>query len=392
MKDNNDKGQEVQSRSERISEFNTIKKEYRELREKFLNPKPGMAEIPKIDLRTRAQRLISLALKLKEDFRQSAENGHPEHKDYVEKFEEEVRLRELDLKEYGSAMRDIPKTTFEDVAGLEDVKSTINDYLFALLNPQIADRYNIDTNIGLLMYGPPGTGKSMVAEAIANRLGVRFFTISPSQIFGSYVGESERNVRDLFEELRACDNGAVVLIDECEAIFSKRSANSDRSAIGVANQLLQEMNGVKDSGVKRRRVMVGATNRPEMMDPAYLRYKRFSRHFYIGMPVNDAKTTVIQKKMHKLPHEKRVIDEMLSVFNADEKTYTVADISNIIEQCAYLAMSEYRRLKESNPDATEVPITIHHFRTVMSTFAPSVTPEMLEEYFAFRDRMKNDRG
>lgn len=370
---------EEKSLNECKEEYVTLRREYMKMRED--SETPGI-EVPKIELKTRAQKLLSYALALKDRFEDLGK-----YQDKVDFFNSEIKSRKAELVGYGSAMSDIPKTTFEDVAGLEDVKATINDYLFALMNPDIAERYRIDTNIGLLMYGPPGTGKTMVAEAVANRLNVRFFTITPSQIFGSYVGESERNVRELFEELRACENGAVVLIDECEAIFGKRTGNSDRSSIGVANQLLQEMNGVKDTK-NSKRVMIGATNRPEMIDPAYLRYKRFSRHYLIGMPNDEARGIVIDHKMKKLPHEPMVIDEMKETF---DETYTCADISNVIEQCAYQAMSEYRLRKEVDPTAQEVKIGSRHFRQIMSHFERSVTPSMLKVYEDFREQMRNNQ-
>lgn len=290
------------------------------------------------------------------------------------------------LQKYGSSISGIPETTFDDIAGLEDVKETIKDYLFLLKNPSVAKAYRINTNLGILLYGPPGTGKTLVAEAIAHELDVRYFVITPSQIFGSYVGESEKNVRDVFEELRACTEGAVLLIDECESIFARRDNNTNRAAIGVANQLLQEMNGQGDSPTGKR-VIIGATNRPELMDEAYLRFKRFSLQFFIGMPNAEAKERVVDLRLKNRPCESDFKEEFMRRL-CEDNLYTCADISGIVEQCAYMAMSECRKKVESGSELGGrdefVKMTTKHLDAVLSRYSRSVTQHMLDEYEQFR--------
>ena len=148
------------------------------------------------------------------------------------------------------------------------------------------------------------------------------------------------------------------------------------------------MNGASDSPDGDKRVILGATNRPWLMDEAYLRFKRFSLQFYIGMPAPEAVKKVIELGLKKLPHDAQLKAEMLRVI---DDTFTCADISGIIEQCSYLAMEEYHenykaangRLGEEDEDM--VPIGIRHFRKVMDTFQKSVKPEDLEPYLEFRD-------
>ncbi len=320
-----------------------------------------------------------------------AKAGSAEHADFVkqrDRYTNEIYGLTEWLKKYGSPMSGIPKTTFDDVAGLEDVKSKIYDYLFMVNNPAVAEAYRIETNVGILLYGPPGTGKTLIAEAIANALNVRYFVITPSDIFGSYVGESEKNVRNIFEEMSVCTDGSVLLIDECESIFARREGNSNRSALGVANQLLQEMNGQGDKSAKR--VIIGATNRPELMDEAYLRYKRFSMQFYIGMPNNEAKERVVEINLRNRPYEESFKEELLRTLYTDN-LYTCADVSGIVEQCAYLAMQECRDMQMLNhslrfgENEPFVKMTPDHLETVLATYPHSVTQEMLAEYEAFRD-------
>ena len=193
-------------------------------------------------------------------------------------------------------------------------------------------------------------------------------------------------MRDIFAELRACEDGAVLLVDECESIFSRRGQDSNRAAIGVANQLLQEMNGANDSGEKR--VILGATNRPWDIDEAYLRYKRFSHQFYIGMPEQSARIKVIDANLARLPHEEELRTALISTLSDG---FTCADISGIIEQCSYLALEEYRKNTEISDGVSVdyVKIGVRHLDRVMQGFSKSVSQSLIKEYEAFREARKS---
>ncbi|MBE5732533.1 MAG: ATP-binding protein [Clostridiales bacterium] len=343
----------------------------------------------RIEIRTVAQDALSVVLELKHIYEDLCSVDNEKYAESLKKTVDQMNLWIKRLEKQGSSISGVPNTKFEEIAGLEDVKQTVRNYLFALKNPAVAKTYNISTNVGMLLYGPPGTGKTLIAKAIAHELGVRFFVITPSMIFGSYIGESEKNVRDIFTELRACKDGVVLLVDECESIFARRTGDSNRAAIGVANQLLQEMNGATDNPEGDKRVILGATNRPWLMDEAYLRYKRFSMQFYIGMPELEARKKVIDLGLAKLPYDSELKDEMVKVL---DDTYTCADISGIIEQCAYLAMEEFQSNTQANggnvKNTSIVNIGIRHFNKVMESFQKSVKPEDLVPYFQFRDERR----
>lgn len=373
-----------------------LKKQYDEnvRRVKDLRVKSDKDESLTLEIRLAAQEGFELAGELRAHYARLAGVAHGEKDREELEAQEKFYAKEVEnwskwLRKYGSPMSGIPKTTFDDIAGLDDVKATIKNYLFMLKNPEIAEAYRINTNLGILLYGPPGTGKTLVAEAIAHELNVRYFVITPSQIFGSYVGESEKNVRDVFAELRACKDGSVLLIDECESIFARRDSNTNRAAIGVANQLLQEMNGQGDAGVGRR-VILGATNRPELMDEAYLRYKRFSLQFYIGMPAEAAVKKVVALNLRKRPHDEVVETELIRRLLQDGY-YTCADISGIVEQCAYMALSECRKraedlgVSEYGEKMGYVNINLTHLNKVLENYPHSVTQDMLDEYQRFHD-------
>lgn len=382
--------------------INELRTEYDNICRKFpeLQKRSEKDEGAMLQVRLHAQDGFHLAGRLKSRYEallSATPAGSKEYQDFSKqiKFYDDQLVNWTDwLQKFGSPMSGLPSTTFDDIAGLEDVKATIRNYLFMLKNPNVAKAYHINTNLGILLYGPPGTGKTLIAEAIAHELGVRYFVITPSQIFGSYVGESEKNVRDVFAELRACKDGAVLLIDECESIFARRENSTNRAAIGVANQLLQEMNGQGDGQVTRR-VILGATNRPELMDEAYLRFKRFSLQFYIGMPAPEAKEKVVRLNLTKRPHDPIVMTELIRKLNQDNYL-TCADISGIVEQCAYKALAECREKTESNLSGENNPeivnIRLDHLNDVLSKYPRSVTQSMLDEYEAFRQSRLNPNG
>lgn len=191
-------------------------------------------------------------------------------------------------QDFGSTIKGrVPKTTLGDVKGLENVKKVVKSFIFLLQNPQIREYYHIDGGLGMMLYGAPGTGKSMFAEAVANALQLPLFTVTPADIFKSYVGESEQAVRQLFAELDANQDGAILFVDECESIFSKRNSETKDYKAAVTSEFLQRLNGEGVDGSKR--ILIGATNRPSIIDAAYLRYKKFSHIIHVGPPDIEAK-------------------------------------------------------------------------------------------------------
>ncbi len=119
---------------------------------------------------------------------------------------------------YGSVIKSrVPDTTLEDVKGLKDVKELVKSFIFMASNTSLVDYYKLEGGLGLLMYGAPGTGKTMFAEAIANAMRLPLFVVTPADVFKSYVGESEQAVKQIFQEIDACQDGAILFVDECES-------------------------------------------------------------------------------------------------------------------------------------------------------------------------------
>lgn len=278
-----------------------------------------------------------------------------------------------------SAKGKIPNTKLSDVKGLKEVHDIIESFIYMTKYPDIYKAYKLNSGLGILMYGPPGTGKTMIAEAIANELNVPFFLVTPADIFKSHVGESEEAVKLLFYEMECCTDGCVLFIDECESIFARRSENTERYQSAVTTELLQRMNGFGVDGSNR--VLIAATNRPEMIDPAYLRYKRFSTLVFIDLPDYEAKKAIITSKLKGLPLDESLsIDDVVQLACKPGKNYSGADLCGIIDAVAMSAVNKIRSLKLENP----INLTYEMFVEVFDSYPQTVSDESLEKYRNFK--------
>ena len=166
--------------------------------------------------------------------------------------------------------------TFTDIAGLDEVKETLRlRMIYPARNPQALSRYGLSMGGGMLLFGPPGTGKTLVARAVAGELDTPFFSIKPSDILSQYYGQSEARLAELFETVRGCSDGAVVFVDEIDAIGASRSrSDASEPSRRLLNQLLNELDGVH--GRPKGLLFLAATNEPWLLDQALLRPPRFS--------------------------------------------------------------------------------------------------------------------
>lgn len=280
---------------------------------------------------------------------------------------------------YGSVIKSkIPDTTFDDVKGLDEVKRLIKNFIFIAQNDHIIKHYKLDGGLGVLMYGPPGTGKTMVAEAIANAMRLPLFVMTPADIFKSYVGESEQAVKAIFEEIEMCEDGAILFIDECESIFSKRTSDTKDYKAAVTTELLQRMNGFGIDGSKR--IMIAATNRPDEIDPAYLRFKRFSHLIYVPLPDKAAIAAIVQSRLKGIELSNITIDEIVNAFTANSNLlYSAADICGIIEKTCMYAIESLQQSRINKP----IPLTREMFAMAFAANPPRLKKKDLEIYENF---------
>ena len=268
-----------------------------------------------------------------------------------------------------------PKMRFDDIAGLDDVKEQIRlKMILPFTHPEKAKKYKVKTGGGILLYGPPGTGKTMIAKAVAGELDATFFAIAPSEILNKWVGESEKNIRKLFEAARGSEK-AVVFIDEVESLVPKRR---DSEAGGVMQrvvpQILAELDGfdVKEGQCV---MFMGATNEPWNIDYAMLRPGRLDEKVYVGLPDPPARRKVLDLNLRDIP---LAGDVDLDGLAKRLEGYSGADIAYLCRKTAE------QMFLSSVKESDERPIGKAEFDRVLAKLRPSVNPADLERFKKFR--------
>ena len=226
-----------------------------------------------------------------------------------------------------------PKTTFADVAGMEEAKRQIRLRLIDPIKDRVrAQRYGIKPGGGILLYGPPGTGKTLLAKAVAGELDLPFFSITAADIFGKLVGDSEKNVRKLFREVRKHPL-SVVFIDELETIFPNRSVDVHETTRKVVAYMLQELDGI-DTG-KNPILLLGATNVPWMVDEAFLRPGRFDVKLFVGLPDPDARKAIVDRLCSL--GSVRPVPGLAEYISKRTENFSGADLKGIVDGIRQLA-------------------------------------------------------
>lgn len=221
----------------------------------------------------------------------------------------------------------VPSTTFDDIAGLEDVKQAVMyKVIYPQKFPEVYEMFKKRTGGGILLYGLPGTGKTLIAEAIAHETGATFFSVKCSDLGSKWFGETEQNIRDVFESARACEN-AVIFFDEIEAYATSRRENSamERSV----PEFLAQMQGVGASEERNKILIIGATNKPWKLDGAFLRPGRFDEKIYVPLPDEKSRRNIIDGRLVGVPTEE---DLDVEKFVGLTEGYNGADVDYLCEK------------------------------------------------------------
>ena len=214
-----------------------------------------------------------------------------------------------------SAMREVmlevSHVKWENVGGLEDAKIEVREAVeYPLTHRQKFEDLGIEPPRGVLLYGPPGTGKTLIAKAVASESGANFIPVRGPQLLSKWVGESERAVREVFKKARQVAP-SIIFFDEIDALAPSRGTSSDSHVIdNVLNQILTEMDGLEEL---KDVVVMGATNRPDIVDPALLRAGRFDRLVYIGEPTFEGRKKIIQIHTRYMPVEGSALEEIMNL-------------------------------------------------------------------------------
>lgn len=377
-------GGKVQS-EESLDELKAQFEESKNKIRKLVDGRKDKKDIPTEEKNKLSTEYLRASMLAKKIASRTTDNAEAEkYKDYSKKLGDTAAS-------YGSSVKSkIPDTTFDDVKGLEDVKKIVESFVFMAENPQIMKHYRLEGGLGMMMYGAPGTGKTMFAEALANKLQLPLFIVTPADIYKSYVGASEQAVRQIFDEIDACPDGAILFVDECESIFSRRTQDTKDYKSAVTTELLQRLNGFGVDGSKR--ILVGATNRPQDIDPAYLRYKRFSHRVHVTPPDLEAKRAILEGKLKGIELEGITVEEILQrtectrevelpvgTVTVKDAYYSAADICGLVEEACRLALERLQAMKSSIP----IPLTKDFFDKAFDKIKPSISAQLLKEYENF---------
>jgi transitional endoplasmic reticulum ATPase len=295
---------------------------------------------------------------------------------------------------------EVPTVTWDDVGGLEKTKKELQELVqYPVEFPEKFEKFGQSASKGVLFYGPPGCGKTLLAKAIANECQANFISIKGPELLTMWFGESEANVRQVFDRARGAAP-CVLFFDEIDSIGKKRgTGQGDAGGAGdrVINQLLTEMDGM---GKKKNVFIIGATNRPELLDPALMRPGRLDQIIYIPLPDTGARLSVLKASTRKSPIHKDVDLKYLAEFT---EGFSGADLSEICQRAAKFAISESIALdmqrkrereekgvpEEEEEDDNTVPfITRDHFEKAMEYARKSVSKEELQRYDRFAREMK----
>ncbi|MAH48341.1 ATPase [Candidatus Pacearchaeota archaeon] len=273
-----------------------------------------------------------------------------------------------------SAMREVlvetPNTKWNDIGGIEKAKQELKEAVeWPMKFPTSFERMGIKPPRGVLLYGPPGTGKTLLAKAVANESEANFIQVKGPSLLSMWVGKSEEGVRKIFERARQV-SPCVIFFDEIDSLAGKRGFETGTKVTErVLNQMLAEMDGIEDlSNV----IVIGATNRPDMLDTALMRPGRFDRIVYVGVPTKEGRETILKIHTKKMKANK-VLDKSVDIAKIAEELegYTGADIEALAREAAMLALRE---------DIENKKITKKHFEKAMEKVPASVSKSDQERY------------
>ena len=287
--------------------------------------------------------------------------------DYSMKMVEPSAMREV--------LIEIPKVKWEDVGGLEDVKKSMKEVIeWPLKYPDSFKRLGIKPPAGVLLFGPPGCGKTLLAKAVANESGANFISVKGPELLSMWVGESEKHIRDVFRRAKQVAP-AIIFFDEVDALVPRRgTGQGDNVSERVVSQLLAEISGLEDL---HDVIVIAATNRPDIIDPALLRPGRFDRQILVPTPDEKARLAILGVHTKDMPLTGDIDMKRLS---KESVGYSGADLGGLVREAGMNAM---RR----NTDAAVV--TRADFEHALKDIKPSVSEEMNQFYESILKKRKS---
>ena len=288
----------------------------------------------------------------------------------------EVELREEPIAGFEKTGGGI---TYEDIGGLRGEIQRVREMVeLPMKHPQVFKKLGIEPPQGVLLHGPPGTGKTLLAKAVANETSASFFSIAGPEIISKYYGESEQQLREIFEDAQD-ESPSIIFIDELDSIAPKREDVTGEVERRVVAQLLTLMDGLESRG---QVVVIGATNRVDSVDPALRRPGRFDREIEIGVPDENGREEILQIHTRGMPLSD---DVSLGSLAEDTHGFVGADIESLTKEAAMKALRRY--LPEIDLDESDIPPSLidrmivkrEDFRNALGEVSPSAMREVLVE-------------
>ena len=286
------------------------------------------------------------------------------------KIKEEDFVKSTNLVE-PSAMREwmveIPDMGWEDIGGLEEIKQELREAVeWPLKYPKLFEKAGIRPLNGILLFGPPGCGKTLLAKAIANESQSNFISIKGPEIFSKWVGESERAVREIFRKARQAAP-SIIYFDEIDAISAGRSNyEGTHTFASIVNQILVEMDGIEN---RKGIVIIASTNRPDIVDSAFLRPGRFDRLIFVEAPDYEARLKILEVHTKDMPLDE---DVSLKIIAQITEGYSGADLENVCREAGMEAIREKMEKIEK--------IEKKHFEFALSKIKSTLPRQMIERY------------
>ncbi len=285
-----------------------------------------------------------------------------------------------------SAMREVlvevPDVTWDDVGGLEEVKQELKEAVeWPLKFPMVFEKLQTKPPKGILLFGPPGTGKTLLAKAVANESECNFISVKGPELLSKWVGESEKGVREIFRKARQAAP-SIIFFDEVDALVPKRGTYMGSSHVteSVVSQILTELDGLEEL---KNVTVIGATNRPDMLDPALMRPGRMERHIYVPPPDAESRKKIFSVYLRDagaLLTEDVRIDDLI----AETEHYVGADIEALVREAKLSAMREFiitmagKSPEEMSDAAGNIRLTRKHFLEAEKKVKASLDTEALE--------------
>ncbi len=294
----------------------------------------------------------------------------------ITKADFEEALKEVMPSGIREVFVEIPNVSWDQIGGLEELKQKLIEAVdWPLSHPKIFERMGINPPRGILLYGPPGCGKTLLARAVAHESKANFISIKGPELLSKYVGESEKAIREIFRKAKMAAP-CIIFFDEFDSIAPSRGRHTTDSGVSekVLSQFLTELDGLE---VKKDIVVIAATNRPDILDPALIRPGRIDRMLLVPPPDEIGRLEILKIFTKDMPLANNID---LDVLNKILNGFSGADIETLCREAGMIALRENIRARK---------ITKEHFKQATELINPSILPEVIKWYEKFGEKFKS---